>query len=168
MRLFWHQFSIDEKTGILDVGGTESSWLILSRFPKVVILNIHLPVNRDHRFLYVVADGGYLPFKKGAFALVYSNSMIEHVENLEKQLSFASECVRVGRRYYVQTPNRWFFIEPHLITPFAHWFPLKIQKILLRNFTLWGWITRPTHEQCADFLNHIRLLDEGQAAPPFS
>ena len=35
-----------------------------------------------------------------------------------------------------------------------------LQKRLLRNFTIWGLVTRPTAEQCDNFLREIRLLDE--------
>jgi len=69
---------------------------------------------------------------------------------------------RVGRTYYVQTPNRWFPIEPHLLTPCVHFLPKSWQRRLLRNFTLWGLVTRPTPEDCEAFLNEVHLLDEKQ------
>jgi hypothetical protein len=160
MRFFWNRFSLNEKTVILDVGGTESSWLLLKKLPTVILLNIRAPAKKDERFAYVVADGCHLPFRKGTVDLVYSNSVIEHVNTLQKQVMFSSECIRVGRRYYVQTPNKRFFVEPHFITPFLHWFPLYIQVKFLRNFTAWGLITRPSLQQCHTILNEVRLLDE--------
>ena len=86
--------------------------------------------------------------------------MIEHLGLIENQRLFAAECRRVGENYYVQTPNKWFFIEPHLITPFIHWLPHRAQKLLLRNFTVWGWITRPTIQYCESFMKELRMLDE--------
>ena len=59
---------------------------------------------------YVVADGCHLPFADDAFDMAFSNSVIEHVPDHE---AFSRELARVGRSYYVQTPNKWFPIEPH-------------------------------------------------------
>lgn len=70
--------------------------------------------------------------------------------------------IRVGKKIYVQTPAREAFIEPHLITPFIHWLPPKIQRKLMRNFTVWGLITRPTQEYIDNFLNERRLLKYGE------
>lgn len=92
--------------------------------------------------------------------MVYSNSVIEHLGDFENQRLFAAECIRVGQRYYVQTPNKWFFVEPHLITPFIHWMSCEVQWLLLRNFTVWGWITRPSVQECEAFMNSTRLLDK--------
>ncbi|MEO0069888.1 MAG: iron dependent repressor, metal binding and dimerization domain protein [candidate division WOR-3 bacterium] len=72
---------------------------------------------------------------------------------------FAKEIARVGIRYYVQTPNKRFPIEPHLLTPLIHYFlpylPRSLQRQLLRYFTLWGWITRPTVQECERFLREV-------------
>lgn len=65
-----------------------------------------------------------------------------------------------GRRYYVQTPNKCFFVEPHLIIPFIHWLPCRIQRLFLRNFTVLGWLTRSTSRYCKSFMNEIRLLNK--------
>ena len=65
--------------------------------------------------------------------------MIEHVGNHGAQQRFAEEIRRVGRNYYVQTPNRWFPVEPHFVTPFIHYLPGSLQfPWLLRYGTLWG------------------------------
>ena len=53
----------------------------------------------------------------------YSNSVIEHLHEFDQQKRFADEVRRVGRKLWVQTPARGFFVEPHLITPFIHYLP---------------------------------------------
>lgn len=151
-------FRLTPESSILDIGGNEFNWMLLRFSPLVTLLNLTVP--RESKFIWVVADGRHLPFKDGAFEMIYSNSMIEHLGMIGNQRLFAEECRRVGQNYYVQTPNKWFFMEPHLITPFVHWLPHRIQRLLLRNFTIWGWITRPTSQYCDSFLNEIRLLDE--------
>ena len=158
MRQFWQIFGLTAETRILDVGGSGFNWMLLPFSPCVTLLN--LSVSRESNFTWIVADGRHLPFKTGAFDIVYNNSVIEHLGSFENQKLFAAECRRVGLSYYVQTPNKWFFIEPHLITPFIHYLPHRIQRLLLRNFTVWGWITRPTSQYCESFMNEIRLLNK--------
>jgi SAM-dependent methyltransferase len=82
-------------------------------------------------------DGTKLRYADGEFPVVYSNSVIEHVPQ-EFQQAFADETRRVGQRYFVQTPNRWFPIEPHYQTPLFHFLPVRAQKWLNRHFTI-GW-----------------------------
>jgi hypothetical protein len=91
--------------------------------------------------------------------VVFSNSVIEHVSTAENQRAFAEECRRVGRRYFVQTPSRFFPIDPHFATPFFHWLPRGLQRPLLRRFTLWGVLTKPSPELQERKLRTIRLLD---------
>jgi hypothetical protein len=90
--------------------------------------------------------------------VAFSNSVIEHISAPADRAAFAREIVRVGRDYYVQTPSRWFPVEPHLMTPFIHYLPRRVQRKLLLNFTLWGILVRPTPEGCDAFLRDIRLL----------
>jgi len=160
MQQFEDRFELTKDTQVLDVGGGEYNWLFLSVKPCLTILNVQPPARKYSNISYVVADGRNLPFQDRAFHIIYSNSVIEHLKSFENQQLFATECQSVGHGYYVQTPNKWFFMEPHLITPFIHWLPYKIQRLLLRNFTVWGWITRPTSQYCESFMNEVRLLDE--------
>jgi hypothetical protein len=68
----------------------------------------------------------------------------------------------VGRKLWVQTPARGFFIEPHLLAPFIHWLPIRWQRRLIRNFTPWGWFNRPTAVQVEDLLAEVRLLTRAE------
>ena len=160
MRQFWHLFGLTAETLILDVGGSELNWMLLPVQPHLTILNLQLLINKSTNISCVVADGRNLPFQDRAFDVIYSNSVIEHLRDFTSQQTFAREVMRVGIRYYVQTPNKWFPVEPHLITPFIHWLGRRIQKKLLRNFTVWGLITRPTEQYCNDFVEESHLLDE--------
>lgn len=161
MRQFWIRLGLTVETRVLDIGGTPFNWSLLPDIPRLVMLNISPPQKeRDSPMTWLVADGRHLPFKDGAFDIVYSNSVIEHLGSFKNQQLFANECKRVGLRYYVQTPNKWFPVEPHFITPFIHWLPRRVQRRLLRNFTVRGLITRPTEQECEDILRKIRLLDE--------
>lgn len=82
-------------------------------------------------------DGTDLPFTANEFPVAFSNSVIEHVPP-ELQPAFAAEIRRVSDRYFVQTPNKWFPIEPHYQFPLFHFLPRRIRMALNRRFTL-GW-----------------------------
>lgn len=80
------------------------------------------------------ADGTKLPYAEREFPVVFSNSVIEHVPS-EQQHVFASEIRRVSERYYVQTPNKWFPIEPHYQMPLVQFLPDRVLKALNRRFS---------------------------------
>ncbi len=162
MRFFYGCFKIDPQTAVLDIGGREFNWSLMPFAPRVTILNVAVQGGRTGKFEWVIGDARKLPFPDGAFEIVYSNSVIEHLGDLDDQRRFAAECRRVGRSYFIQTPNRNFPIEPHVLTPFIHWLPKKWQAQLLRNFTLWGWITRPDAAARARFLNTTRMLTKAE------
>jgi hypothetical protein len=158
MRQLWSAFELRKEALVLDIGGSDFNWKLLPALPRVILLNLSAPPVKDIRFCYVVGDGRNAPFKDRTVEILYCNSVIEHLGNIEDQRRFANECRRIGKRYYIQTPNRMFPIEPHLIAPIIHWLPKKIQIRLFRNCTLWGLITRPTTEQCSELLKEVRLL----------
>ena len=67
---------------------------------------------------YAVFDGCSLPFPDKSFDIVFSNAVIEHIIGDGKQAQFARELMRVGRSWFVTTPNYWFPLEPHYHLPF--------------------------------------------------
>jgi hypothetical protein len=158
MRHFQSKFDLKLETQVLDVGGHPFNWGLLDQPPQLTFLNIHL-VKAEAAHV-VVADGCHQPFRDHQFDVVYSNSVIEHLSCWENQQAFARECRRIGRRYYVQTPNQNFFIEPHYLAPFIHWLPVSIQRRLARHATLWGWLTKPTLAQIDERIQELRLLNE--------
>jgi Methyltransferase domain len=145
---------------ILDVGGYPDFWNGSGVIARITVLNIN-PISADGLppNMYVVqGDGTALNYRDKSFDIVFSNSVIEHLGTFEKQQRFAKECMRVGDRLWIQTPAKTFFIEPHFLTPFIHFFPKAWQRRMLRNFTVWGWLTRPSDKQVEHALNEIRLL----------
>lgn len=158
MQLFYRRFNITPQTEVLDLGGRESTWMLMPFHPRVTIVNRSFEGPRGGEIKWILADVRKLPFPDKKFEIVYSNSVIEHLGTIEDQRKFAEECRRIGRSYYVQTPNPHFPIEPHVLTPFIHWLPKDWQARLLRNFTVWGWITRPGAEARARFLDTTRML----------
>lgn len=159
MKAFAALFGINDKMKIVDVGGYEFNWTLIDAAPSVVLVNVEDENWQKGRFQKVQGDGRSLMYPDNSFDIAYSNSVIEHVGGFEDQVAFAREIRRVAPSYYVQTPNKWFFVEPHLIAMFIHFFPFSIFRRLVSVFSLWGWVVRPTQAQTDDFLNSIRLLD---------
>jgi SAM-dependent methyltransferase len=146
---------------VLDVGGSAFNWSFARETPRLVLVNVSAP--EDARKLpegasLVIGDGTRLSFPDGAFDVAFSNSVIEHLGSRERQASFARELRRVARGVWVQTPARSFPFEPHLLAPLVHWLPRRWQRRLLRRFTPWGWLSRPTPERVERFLEETRLL----------
>ncbi len=77
-------------------------------------------------------DGCTLPFPDRSFDIVYSNAVIEHLPGREAQQRFAAEIVRVGRGWFVTTPNFWYPLEPHYHLPYVQLLPEIWQQHLAR------------------------------------
>jgi hypothetical protein len=151
---------------ILDLGGVAAWWAeVKPAAREITIVNLdatHQKTCEAAGYHFLAADGRSLPFPDHEFDLVHSNSVIEHVGNLSDQHRFAVEMLRCGNAVYMQTPNRWFFVEPHLITVFIHWLPFRMQRHLIRWFSVWGLVNRPTQAQVDSFLSEIRLMSRSE------
>jgi hypothetical protein len=158
---FMARFRPSKGTRILDVGGDPGFWAETDTEARITILNLHplevMATMRD-RCTAVIGDGTNLHFDDGEFDIVFSNSVIEHLRTWEAQQQFAQEVRRVGHHYWVQTPAREFFIEPHLLTPCVHWLPRAVQLKLAHRCTVWGIIERPTQQRAEDYVSELRLL----------
>lgn len=80
---------------------------------------------------FVQGDARLLPFDDDAFDVAYSNSLVEHLDPADRP-RFAAEVRRVARRYWVQTPNRYFPIEPHVLLPGFQFLPEGARRRLWR------------------------------------
>lgn len=87
-------------------------------------------------FQAVVADGCRLPFADQSFDVVFSNAVIEHLTP-EGQRRMAGEIMRVGRSWFVTTPNFWFPIEMHHKLPLFQFLPHTWQEHIRRRLRTW-------------------------------
>jgi hypothetical protein len=162
MRRFVEVMRVTSETSVLDVGGTPDIWRLAPVRPRLMFLN----ESREEAPSTVHGDGCRLPFRDRSFDVVFSNSVIEHVGDAFRQKQFASEAARVGRGFWIQTPNRRFPIELHLLTPFIHWLPRSWQRRIVPRFTVWSLLARATPDRREYFLNHylsaVRLLSAGE------
>jgi ubiquinone/menaquinone biosynthesis C-methylase UbiE len=167
MQRFLREFHVTSTTTILDIGGTPECWELIDERPRVVLLNT--PRAKEElrgAASWVAGDGRALPFGDRSFDIVFSNSVIEHVGDAASQERFAREVARVGRAYWVQTPNRWFPVEQHLLTPVVHWLPGSWQRAIVPRFTVWAAVARVGEDRRRFYLDHylsdVKLLGAGE------
>jgi hypothetical protein len=165
MRRFLRAFPDAGRSRILDVGGTAEIWeLTPGAAGRVFLLNMpRAAAEKESATAEVIyGDGCRLPFADAAFDIVFSNSVIEHVGDGDAQRRFAEEVRRTARGYWVQTPNRYFPVEMHLLTPLVHLLPRSLRAFIVRRFTVWQWIHRPSPDRKQFYVEHfisdIRLL----------
>jgi hypothetical protein len=154
---------LDRPARILDVGGTNRFWEHRGWTDRddVEIVTVNLAAEpRVHPNVQpCVGDATDLSdFPDGAFDVVFSNSVIEHLGNLDSQAAMAWEVRRLARRYWVQTPNYWFPVEPHFLTLCWHWLPRRVRVALLRRHRF-GWRGPcPDPEGARATVDEIRLM----------
>jgi hypothetical protein len=156
MQRFAERFGITEQTRVLDIGGSAFNWTLLPSRPQVTILDIFEHPDKVDWAMYMVGDGCHTDFPSASFDVVFSNSVIEHVGGIERQRQFAAECMRCGRGFFVQTPNKWFPFDTHTLMPFAHWLPQKLFRKLIPLSPRFV-VFKPGPDDLEDFSN-MRLL----------
>ena len=162
MEAFAQTLQPSDDSTILDIGGYPGTWSHFPRKPSIVTLNLHgvdfVQTADFPPIQTAIGDGCRLGYADASFDIVFSNSVIEHLSSFERQKAFANEARRVGRSLWIQTPAKEFFFEPHLLTPFIHFLPVSFQRRLIRRFTTWGIVTRPSPAEVESFLEEVRLL----------
>lgn len=163
--------NVPRPVSILDVGGTVSFWRSLDFAQDAVhitLLNVESEIVHEKYLTSISGDARDLSaFSDRSIDIVYSNSVIEHVGDLTQQSQMANEIRRVGKRYFVQTPNRHFPIEPHFLVPTYQFMPLSLKTYLLTKSTL-GWVPRePNWEKAKEIAGSVRLLSVRQFSDMF-
>ena len=92
-------------------------------FPEISSARRHYP-----RPSYALFDGCELPFPDRSFDLVFSNAVIEHILGEGRQEKFAREIMRVGKTWFVTTPNYWYPLESHYHLPLIQFLPRPWQR----------------------------------------
>lgn len=168
-QLFADMLGDAPRVSVLDIGGRPAYWEMMTDGTDlldrldITLLNIKEDPNTYDGFENLVGDGREMPqFADGQFDVVFSNSTIEHVGDFADQQRMADEVRRVGRKYYIQTPNRYFPIEPHFVFPFFQFLPISVRAWLLQRFNL-GWMRRqPTRADALREVRGIRLLGKSE------
>jgi hypothetical protein len=154
-----------EPVSVLDIGGTVGFWERapedLAKRCEITLLNLsQVPTEGLKNITSSQGDGRRMPeFQENQFDVCFSNSVIEHVGTLRDQRDMAREVSRVSRSYCIQTPYRYFPVEPHFLLPLWQYWPTSIRVALYRRFRL-GWMGRQPDRCLATIeVEQVRLLN---------
>jgi Methyltransferase domain len=161
------------KCRILDIGGVASYWQFLEplwrdRPLHITMVNTTETFAPDQRFSSFAGDARDLHHLNDlSFDLVHSNSVIEHVGLFSDMRKMANEVRRLAKRYFVQTPNFWFPVEPHLRTPFIHWLPMPWRVAIVKRRACGYYPRARSYDEAREILDDASLLDAQSLAMLF-
>jgi hypothetical protein len=130
-----------ERMNVVDLGGTATAWLRAPVRPAAVhVINLeHADDDNLPGWLRTEAgDACDLPkhVLAGDYDLVFSNAVIEHVGGHLRRQAFADSVHALAGRHWVQTPYRYFPIEPHVLFPFYQFMPVNVRARISRTWPL--------------------------------
>lgn len=149
---------------VLDLGGTPMSWLLAPVRPAALTVINLLPLASDDPTLRVVrANACELPdgLRREKFDLVYSNSLLEHVGGHVQRQRLVDNVHQCADRHWVQTPYRYFPIEPHWLFPGIQWLPYSARIMLSQNWNR-GHVKTYTRAEAEVQVNEIDLVGIAQ------
>jgi hypothetical protein len=127
---------------VLDVGVTSDQTADSNFFERlypfpasITAVGLEDASHLEHEYpglIFIKADGRHLPFEDKAFDLAFCSAVIEHVGSRPQQRQLLAELTRVAERVVLTTPNRFFPLEFHTLTPFLHWLPPRFFRGFLR------------------------------------
>jgi len=164
--LFHQYLCPTQEDKILDLGSEDGSYIagIIPFRKNVFIADINEEMLNRGRARYgfqtvLLDESGVLPFEDNYFDIIHCNSVIEHVTvdkgrqwsiqsqkefaevAFERQKQFANEIRRVGKKYFVQTPNKNFIFESHTWLPLVQFLPRPLLIKTIRLLNKW-WVKK--------------------------
>ena len=144
--MLFQMYSPKESDRVLDLGASPDESLMESNlFDKeypykdmITVASIEDCSNIVDKYSlkeFVKLDGSNkLPFADNEFDLLHCNAVLEHVGK-ENQEFFINECLRVSKKIFLTTPNRFFPIEMHSFIPLLHWLPWPIFQFFVKKLS---------------------------------
>jgi hypothetical protein len=143
---------------VLDLGGTAHSWRAAGlRAKSVTLVNLDdFPVAEEPWIHAVQGDacaGGF-----GKFDLVFSNSLLEHLGGHAKRQQFADVVRESAPDWWVQTPYRYFPVEPHWVFPWFQFLPFRARTALTEHWDLGHMPARKDRALAAELVASVELI----------
>lgn len=129
---------------VIDLGGTVEAWGRAPVRPKrVTVVNLFEPgQSPDDWLVPIVGDAcearSVLRSVEAPdeYDLVFSNSLLEHVGGHAKRAQLAAEVRGLASQHWVQTPYRYFPVEPHCLFPLMQFLPLPLRVEIATRWPL--------------------------------
>lgn len=144
---------------VLDLGGTPAFWKSAPVTPAhVTVVNLS-GLEGFEGVESVQGDACDLPksILGGGYDLVVSNSLIEHVGGHSQRLRLADSIHAAADHHWVQTPYRYFPIEPHWLAPGIQFLPFaaKVRATMLWKF---GCLYTTDRAEAVEIVHEVELL----------
>lgn len=124
---------------VLDLGGTGLWWSKAPIRPRrVTVVNL-FEADQTHPSVTTIEGDALCAdelLRGHEFDLVFSNSLIEHLGGHGPRRRFAEVVTSLAPRYAVQTPYRYFPVEPHWMFPGFQFLPIRARSYLAPRWPL--------------------------------
>ncbi|SEO07123.1 class I SAM-dependent methyltransferase [Actinacidiphila rubida] len=150
---------------VVDLGGTADMWLRAPVRAKHVHL-INLEPHPEGLPDWISAENADVTAPDvaaalGSYDLVFSNSTIEHVGGHSQRRRFVAAVDKLAPLHWIQTPYRYFPVEPHFVAPGFQFLPLAARAKLVRHWPLTH--SRPgSPQEGMDAVINIELLTRAE------
>lgn len=143
---------------VLDLGGRPQFWRDAPVRPAAVttVNLVELPADEPW-ITTLIADACADRWTHGTFDLVISNSLLEHLGGVARRKQFADVVHAASERWWIQTPYRYFPIEPHWFFPGFQFLPLPMRIAITRRWPL-GYRHAKTREQAYELVQEVELV----------
>lgn len=156
-----------EQMSVIDLGGDPDFWVHSPIHPKHVhVVNIEKFAPEVPDWVSVdFGDACALPAEIASrrYDLVFSNSVLEHVGGHERRVRFADAVHTLAPQHWVQTPYRYFPVEPHWVAPGMQFMPVRARASLARWWPLANVKSKDLREALGGVL-WTELVDRTQMA----
>lgn len=138
-----------EDLRVVDLGGTAQWWNNAPVVPQhVTVVNLHVAEDEPSKVRSIEGDALKADelLEGEEFDLVFSNSLIEHLGGHGARRRFADVVYALSDSYVIQTPYRYFPVEPHWMFPGFQFLPIAARSWLAPRWPLGhtrGWDAEP-------------------------
>jgi hypothetical protein len=160
---FEERFPDHGEMRVLDLGGTVNAWRRAPISPRqVVTLNLNAEDSDLDWVVPMVGDACAPPAELAGerFDLVFSNSVLEHVGGHARRAAFAETVHTLGDRHWVQTPYRYFPLEPHWLFPGFQFLPVKARARVMCHWPIGAYSDAHDFDRAVNSVLRIELVSE--------
>jgi hypothetical protein len=144
---------------VIDLGGTTTFWQNVPQKPAhVTVVNLgRVPSAEGIDSIQGDACNPRPELLGQQFDLAVSNSLIEHVGGHVQRERLADAIHSLADRHWVQTPYRYFPIEPHWMAPGIQFLPFEAKVRATLRWKL-GHLKTDDRQAAIDSVNEVELI----------